>query len=458
MGGGTSNDPVRQERIQIIANRERAELLLVSEVRDAKSEVIIGISSVSYLSRLAELGLIDSLEAAKNNNNVEILILCPEAGQLNLSPARAVAQSKEEEKDRGIGVLREYARYARFNEIVGMRGSVAVIDNSTLLMLSEEGVDAIAFFTHNKSIVQNTISLLDSLLAEREILESIASAKDALKEANDDLSTALQKLEEANTQLEAKSRLQQDFINLAAHELRTPVMTMMLLAEMFAEDAAVLSPQQKATPLLSTSSAQNESVSVPVEYVRMLNENVKRLETLTWNILEVSIADNGALQLEKERFNLVELLKTLAEGFSESAEKSASPVRLRTSEKIFVEADRAKLTRAFGNLLESAWKSTLTSHSKGPGEVEKKEIEVNCEDGGDNVLITISNFARKFSSEADRVHLFNRFASASSKTGMDLRMYVAMRLVEAHGGTITTLEDAFATSGTTLLVTLPKRR
>ena len=84
---------------------------------------------------------------------------------------------------------------------------------------------SIAVYSDNKSLANNFGSLLDSLWNETEMLKSIIVAKDDLADLN-------KQLADANEQLTIHDRMQQEFINIAAHELRTPVQPILGYAEL----------------------------------------------------------------------------------------------------------------------------------------------------------------------------------------------------------------------------------
>jgi signal transduction histidine kinase len=116
--------------------------------------------------------------------------------------------------------------YGQIKSISGIQGSILLTDNSKVLTIGEEGVEALAVYSDIKFLVKNFGSLLEALWNEREILESIIVIKDNLAESN-------KQLAQANEQLKNRDKIQQEFINIAAHELRTPIMPILGYAELF---------------------------------------------------------------------------------------------------------------------------------------------------------------------------------------------------------------------------------
>ena len=166
---------IQPHHIDIIRNSKRAEFLFVSEVRSAKSEVLILVDSIDFLRYLAEIGLVDSIIEAKNNN-ANVIILYSEGNGSGVGVNFAEAQLKT------FSDLKEYAQIRR---ISGIQGNILIIDNSKVLAINEE-VDgtfdnnAFAVYSDNQTLVNNFGTLLDALSNEAVILDSIIAAKDKL--------------------------------------------------------------------------------------------------------------------------------------------------------------------------------------------------------------------------------------------------------------------------------------
>src|SRR5690606_38950756 len=118
-----------------------------------------------------------------------------------------------------------------------------------------------------------------------------------LRQTNESLIESNIKLERANEQLDEHDKMQREFINIAAHELRTPVQPLLGIAELLKDR----SESEKAGGVLMSR-----------EEVEMLERNAKRLEKLTQNILDVTRIESNKLVLNKERFDMNEkILNTI---------------------------------------------------------------------------------------------------------------------------------------------------
>jgi signal transduction histidine kinase len=89
--------------------------------------------------------------------------------------------------------------------------------------------------------------------------------------------------------IERIDKMQKEFINIAAHELRTPIQPILSLSQILQSNISNSAQQQ--------------------EFLDAIVRNAKRLQRLTENILDVSKIEGQSLQINKERFNLNEKIR-----------------------------------------------------------------------------------------------------------------------------------------------------
>ncbi|MGI0020291.1 MAG: sensor histidine kinase [Nitrososphaera sp.] len=224
----------------------------------------------------------------------------------------------------------------------------------------------------------------------------VQSRTKQLQESNEQLAARTGELARANEELQIRDTLQQEFVNIAAHELRTPVLPIVLSAESLAETMP-----------------ENESVKI-------ILRNATRMTKLTNDILDVSRIESRSLKIKKEELGLDELLSPLVRDYGALlAEKevalSYEPARIR------VTADRSRLTQVFTNLLDNA--SYFTT---------KGRISVTVQKQAGEVAVAISDTGRGIDPEI-LPKLFTKFATKSEK-GTGLGLYICKAIVEAHGG------------------------
>jgi two-component system, OmpR family, sensor histidine kinase VicK len=218
-------------------------------------------------------------------------------------------------------------------------------------------------------------------------------------------------IKKSHEQLIILDKMQQEFINVAAHELRTPIQP-------------ILSVTQILRSTINDSQQQ--------ELLDIVIRNAKRLNRLSDEILDVTKLETQTLELRKEQFNLNDVILNAMDDIVLSNSKNASPIpRLRLSYEprhILLQADKSRLAEVISNLLSNAIKftpeGTITiSVEKGETNTEKNWVIVNVKDTGQG--IDISMLPR----------LFTKFASKSYH-GTGLGLFISKGIVEAHGGKI----------------------
>jgi signal transduction histidine kinase len=219
-----------------------------------------------------------------------------------------------------------------------------------------------------------------------------------------------QGLREANERLKEHDRLQSEFINVAAHELRTPVQSLLGAAEML-EDQML---------------AGEEIIRMSKLEVEMILRNAKRLAKLTYDILQVSKIESNSLKLQKEQVNLQEKIERVIEDvkpFVDQGKQLQIVFEPKVNEPIIVEADRTKLFEVLSNLLRNAIKFT----SKGT-------VKMVLEKSDTEAIVTVQDTGKGIDPEI-MPKMFERFTSKSD-SGTGLGLFISKSIVEAHGGTI----------------------
>ena len=250
-----------------------------------------------------------------------------------------------------------------------------------------------------------------------------------LKGANVSLVQSNKLLAAANEQLKMHDRMQKEFINVAAHELRTPIMPIL-------GDAEFIENQFNGV---------KNTVEVEKEEVASIIRNAKRLDQLASDILDVTKIESNSLRLNKEEFNLNEIITLVVKEIRNLiANNDAGPenVTIHYNPKdIFVVADKGRLTQVLFNLLGNAVKFT-----------EKGNIFVDVEEKADQLVVNIRDTGRGIHSEI-LPRLFTKFATKSER-GTGLGLFISKSIVEAHGGKIWA-QNNVNESGATFKFSLP---
>ena len=167
--------------------------------------------------------------------------------------------------------------------------------------------------------------------------------------------------------------------------------------------------------------------------------NVKRLQRLTEDILDVTKIESHSLNLKKEQFNLNDVITNVIEDIvANTAQKSQHANLIKftyTPSDIFIEADKARITQVISNLLSNAVKFTEAKVNEKGGKV-RGIINISTEkiDDSRQAIVSIKDTGIGIDSEI-LPKLFEKFATKSYQ-GTGLGLYICKSIVEAHGGKI----------------------
>jgi len=276
--------------------------------------------------------------------------------------------------------------------------------------------------------IGGSIALL--ILSWNKRLEAAVDVRTSeLKGANVSLVQSNKLLAAANEQLKMHDRMQKEFINVAAHELRTPIMPIL-------GDAEFIENQFNGV---------KNTVEVEKEEVASIIRNAKRLDQLASDILDVTKIESNSLRLNKEEFNLNEIITLVVKEIRNliaNNDAGREKVTIHYNPKdIFVVADKGRLTQVLFNLLGNAVKFT-----------EKGNIFVDVEEKADQLVVNIRDTGSGIHSEI-LPRLFAKFATKSER-GTGLGLFISKSIVEAHGGKIWA-QNNVNESGATFKFSLP---
>ena len=242
-----------------------------------------------------------------------------------------------------------------------------------------------------------------------ELSVQFESMRQTINQRTKDLESSNKQLSLANEQLKVNDKMQRDFINIAAHELRTPIGPILLGSE------------------------QLKGVLPNEEIVSIIFRNAKKLQALANAILDAARLESGTLRLYKGRVNIKDIISD-ALHITYGGRLYDKDGRLKNiiyePQDIFIEADKDRITQVVCNLLNNAVKfinkeqgvvSVITQRKEG----EDSEVIVTIKDTGKGIDPDIMP------------RLFTKFASMTSEIGgTGLGLFVSKGIVEAHGGKI----------------------
>jgi signal transduction histidine kinase len=271
------------------------------------------------------------------------------------------------------------------------------------------------------------IGIASLVLLWNKRLKAVVNSKTAeIGRTNNSLVESNKLLAEANEQLKVHDKMQKEFINVAAHELRTPIQPILGL-----------------TQILYNKIKNDEQRGILDVIIR----NARRLCDLTENILDVTKIESHSLQLKKERFRLNEKIVNVINEVTNQAEaRSNDAVQILFEPKgdLFVDADKVRIYQVISNLLNNAIKFTKEGY-----------ITISAEKDEDrqNVVVTVKDTGIGIDPEI-LPKLFTKFTTRSNK-GTGLGLFISKSIVESHGGKIWAENNSDGNRGATFYFSIP---
>src|SRR5215475_1671819 len=230
---------------------------------------------------------------------------------------------------------------------------------------------------------------------------------------------------EYNKQLKVADTKLRDFINIAAHELRTPIMPILCVLELAESD-------------FEKHRGKNEIVLTKQQF-QSLKSNANRLERLASNILDFAKIENNTLPLHKDQFSLIDIISGTKQEFQRGINRPNKKVdlifRVYTSDqqqkrqKFIINADKIKIIQVIHNILENALKF---AESKVYISIQRdcNDAVVCVKDDGNGIDDKIMS------------RLFTRYVTSTSSQGTGLGLFISRVIIEAHHGRIWAENDS----------------
>jgi signal transduction histidine kinase len=383
---------IEPEFFEVITDREKASQILVELAKSVKSEALLLLPRDKSMIRLDRLQVFDYIIKASQENNAEVKIICP-LSQINSHIVKRISDCAP-----NIKILNGN------NSPYGM----VIVDShkffrAELRAPNAEGLsEAIGFTIFSTSRVS-----ANSFKSVFELLWTELTLNEELKRAD---------------------KMQKEFINIAAHELRTPAQSILGYAELAITDPEICKYDKQG-------------------FLDAIYRNAMRLHGLTKDILDVTKIESHTLRLDKKIVNLNDIIANVVLDLKTQAISTIRgkvPITYKKTDKgdiiddndtIFVEADKERITQVICNILNNAIKFTKAKANDGAGRGEELDvININAQKDDGHAIVNIMDNGTGIDPEI-MPRLFEKFVT-KSLTGTGLGMYISKSIVEAHGGKI----------------------
>src|SRR5215211_5085951 len=397
---------IESEFYEVITDNEKAKDVYIDLAKSIEKEALLLFANSKAVLRSDKLGIIDYLieASAKRREAMKgaatIRIICPSTA----------------ENSQVIKKIMENAHDIRILNSGSSHSGLFVVDRSKFMRFelkeprAEEFSEAIGFivYSNSKVGVESSTAFFELLWNERIQYEKLREYE-RLKEVQ---------------------KMKDEFINVAAHELRTPIQPILGLSELVRSKLKVEDREL-------------------IQFLDIINRNAKRLQRLTEDILDVTKIESQSLKLNKEKFDIN---KKIANVIDDIEKQISDPNKLKIlfvepREAIFVNADKGRIYQVIANLLYNAIKFTkegsilvsvkVTQKKGGNKEEEEKEgrdYGNSSSSSSRHVIVSVKDSGAGIDLEI-LPRLFSKFVTKSDK-GTGLGLFISKSIIESHGGKI----------------------
>ncbi|MGH9963961.1 MAG: ATP-binding protein [Nitrososphaeraceae archaeon] len=421
-----------EEFIDTMNDPYEVQKLTYELIKSSRVEIMIVCATCNAFLRQVRAGSFKLLEQAAADNGVNIRIL---------SPSNKKILSFMQRYDKSTFKFHNQIKVRHLKEDLQTKISLLLVDKKYSLAVElnddtkHRTVDAIGFSTYSnsKSTVLSYASIFETLWRQSELHE---------------------RLEELNEELRLRDVAQREFINTAAHELRTPIQPILGLSEIILE------------------SNKDEDLK---EYLIIIARNAERLHRLTNNILDVTKIEGRILRLDKGMVDLDDLISSLVTEYQTSIEqKKIGNVRKKDDDgvnkedkdlfsqvhyspsadvgPVMIEVDKDRIIQVLSNLINNAINSSNKRRIAGNDDIFPIEVFMKKDDSSEEITTMVRDGGTGIDKSMTG-KLFTKFVTTTDG-GTGLGLYVSKNLVEAHGGKIWAYNNSNG-RGATFCFTLP---
>src|SRR5215831_10853814 len=386
--------------IEVIPSAARARQIYLEALKNVQKNIMIVFPTTNAFLRQNEVGAVRLAKEAAEQRNVRVRILMPRHESTEQLVRSLTEKNSYSNYNNNNNIDLRYIKQTRLNT----QATILIVDEEVSLVMEirddskgtfDEAI-GLSTYSNSKAGVLSYVSIFEHLWLQTELYNQI-------KESSI-------RLEQANQQLIAHDKIQKEFINIAAHELKTPIQPILSLTEL-------LRSQIKDVK-------QQEILDITIR-------NAKRLQHLSNDILDAAKIEGRALELNKEEFKINEVVMNAITDLTSGRDflkHEKINLLYNPDQDILIKADKGRMAQVITNLLSNAIEFTaegtiLVSIEKDKINNDNKWIIVSVKDTGHGIDSSILP------------RLFTKFTSTSYK-GTGLGLFISKGIIEAHGGKI----------------------
>jgi signal transduction histidine kinase/CheY-like chemotaxis protein len=382
---GINRDLIPEYGIKEISQAAKIKDLYLELLKSSQNEIMMIFPTNRAFDRQERIGIIGLVKQVARGKSLRVRVLVAvENSEISQEFVQEPFSLKENyQQDPTSNIEIRYIEEQRSDDLLEI---ILIVDRKVSFVIElvddtkatfEEAI-GLATYSNSKLTALSYVSIFESLWNQTELYE----------------------------QLKIHSKMQKEFITIAAHELRTPIQPILGLSEIL---------------LCKKGSVEEEK-----ELLNVIIRNAKRLRKLTENILDVTKIESQSLTVNKQHYRLNDIITNVLADHKKEGDDKQRKIKLANfsnNDNIIVNVDAERLTQVVSNLLTNAFKFT-----------QKGEISVNIttDDTDQQVVVSVIDTGQGIDPEI-MPRLFTKFATKSI-VGTGLGLYISKRIIEAHGG------------------------
>jgi nitrogen-specific signal transduction histidine kinase len=423
---------IKPDFIETIRDPNQVQKITFDIVRSAEEEILAIFSTANAFDRQKRAGTIELLKEAADLRGIKVRILTPFDERIKKSEEEEEKEDDNGSNDDSDSNINNNKRVCNptnngkikiqfIEPVLQTKVSILVVDRkfSLSVEVKDDSKDTsykamgLTSYSNSKSTVLSYASIFEALWIQTKLYE----------------------------QLKEHERMEKEFIDIAAHELRTPLQ-----------------------PIISYNALALKNLIDKDEAMRVIDKQARRLQKLATDLLAASRIESGNLtyKMEKTKINdiILDVINsaaiTTAKANNHHHHLDKKELSIKTeldsaNSNIEIDADKDRITQALFNIIDNAIKFTSKGIIKIENHVylDKNKIEIRVSDTGSGIPKDILP------------RLFSKFVTRSvgkgSQHGTGLGLFITKAIVTAHNGQITAFNNDDR-GGATFTIVLPINR
>lgn len=238
-----------------------------------------------------------------------------------------------------------------------------------------------------------------------------------------------EELEKLNKELDRLNRLKSEFLSIASHQIRSPMINIRGFVDLLIHGNYGELPQEAITTL------------------KKIKKNIQTEIDLVNNLLDLRKIEEGRMEYEFINFDLIPEIKNLCEFYSVKAKEKNLNLQCDMPPSILIKGDKEKIVQVISNLIDNAIKYT-----------DQGFVEIKIQDLGNKILIIVKDTGRGIKKE-NLEKIFEAFSRGEEVKkeilGTGLGLYIAKNIIDAHQGKIWAESEGLG-KGSIFYIELPK--